>query len=60
MDYKNKIWQVGGQYELYQNVNLKLMYEDQKIEANYGLYTAPAAGGNQKIKTTTFELDALM
>jgi hypothetical protein len=58
---KNTIWQIGGQYELYQNVNLKLMYEDQKIDANYGLYTAPVAGtGAQKIKTTTFELDALM
>jgi hypothetical protein len=59
-DYKNKIWQIGGQYELYQNVNLKLMYEDQQIGTGYGIYAAPAAGGNQKVKTTTFELDALM
>ena len=57
---KNKIWQVGGQYELYQNVNLKLMYEDQKIGNGYGNYTAPNAGGTQNIKTTTLELDALM
>lgn len=57
---KNKIWQIGGQYELYQNVNLKLMYEDQKVGSGYGLYVAPNAGGTQNIKTTTFELDALM
>ena len=65
LNTKSKIWQVGGQYELYQNVNLKLMYEDQKIGAGYGLYgggagTAITANQTQDIKTTTLELDALM
>jgi len=53
---KTKIWQVGGQYEFYQNVNLKLMYEDQKYDNGYPGSVAP---GNT-IKTTTLELDALM
>ncbi len=63
LNTKNKIWQIGGQYELYQNVNLKLMYEDQKIGAGYGLYSnggSVAANQTQNIKTTTLELDALM
>ena len=57
---KLKIWQIGGQYELYQNFNLKLMYEDDKADVNYPTYTAPAGGGSQDVKVTTFELDALM
>ncbi len=57
---KSKIWQIGGQYEFYQNVNLKLMYEDQKIGSAYPGYVAPAGGGDQTVKTTTLELDALM
>ena len=64
LNTKSKIWQIGGQYELYQNVNLKLMYEDQKVGAGYGLYGGTAAQGalnrTQDIKTTTLELDALM
>ncbi len=57
---KNTIWNIGGQYELYQNFNLKLMYEDQKLDNGYPIYTAPVGGGAETIKTTTFELDALM
>jgi hypothetical protein len=63
LNTKNKIWQIGGQYELYQNVNLKLMYEDQKIGAGYGLNDqagTPATATDQTVRTTTFELDALM
>ena len=55
---KLKIWQIGGQYELYQNFNLKLMYEDDKADSTYP--TSAALTGTQDLKMTTFELDALM
>ena len=54
---KKKAWQIAGTYEIYQNAELTLSYNDTKTDAAYGTGVAGAA---VTTKTTTLLFEALM
>lgn len=55
---KRKAWQIAGTYEIYQNAELTLSYNDTKLDAGYQV--AGAVGQALDTKTTTLLFEALM